>query len=56
MEIANKLGVADTYISEQEKAETKRARQEAFEQIAALLNKVPAQGLETAEEEKRESR
>ena len=55
MDIANKLGIADTFINEQEKAEIEKTRKEAFHQLVALLEKVPPQGQQTTGEEIKES-
>lgn len=51
MEMANKLGIADTFVSEQEKAEIKKAREEAFQQIGALLDEAARQRLEAHKNE-----
>lgn len=56
MEIANKLGIADTFISEQEKAEIKRAREETFRELGALLDKIPPQDGEITHDEEKEPR
>ena len=44
MEIADKLGIVETFVSEKEQAEMKEARTKAFQQLVALLDKVPPQG------------
>lgn len=55
MEIANKLGIADAFVSEQEKAEIKKAHEETFQYLASLLDQASARGPEIIDEEKKGS-